>query len=409
MKVFIALIALIILSGCSNTAKKNELKKSDKDKLLQTKKTAPKQEKNKNPTNKMTVEMVPVSESMQSTDAVKVVKKKSLVISDVTAETALGWLKNGNTRYVKRLLRGDGQDQAARNKTYKEQRPHAIILSPSDSRVPPEIIFDQKLGEIAVVRSLAASLDTSIIGSIEHTLHNQGPQLLVILSQVPSPIIKKAMANLSGKDLFSPENQDKMAIAEIEKRAGITTQMLKDNGITQGYLDILAPIWASMPYSPKGGASYYGGQPSKPAKELKDFYKQRLGVQIGQNTPATPNVQPGQPGSSQPASSNIPPNISSGTGGKKERDPAKTKIAGDLGRYIYKTLTPQAKASDGVGDFSYASEHPDFGGSFKRSYDSWHNYDRAIDIGGFWPQDQTFYLQLRLPRRETACLRAVTE
>ena len=121
-------------------------------------------------------------------------------------------------------------------------------------------------------------------------------------------------------------------------------------------------------------------------------FKQQLDsgqLKLGKNTPATPNVQPGQPGSSQPASSNIPPNISSGTGGKKERDPAKTKIAGDLGRYIYKTLTPQAKASDGVGDFSYASEHPDFGGSFKRSYDSWHNYDRAIDIGGYWPADQT--------------------
>ena len=51
-------------------------------------------------------------------------------------------------------------------------------------------------------------------------------------------------------------------------------------------------------------------------------------------------------------------------------------------------MTPAAKAADGVGDFSYASEHPNFGGSFKRSYNSWHNVDRAIDIGGYWPNDQ---------------------
>ena len=101
-------------------------------------------------------------------------------------------------------------------------------------------------------------------------------------------------AGLSGSDLFSPENQDAMAIAEIE-RAGITTKMLKDNGITQGYLDILAPIWASMPYSPKGGGSYYGGQPSKPAGELKDFYNQRLGVQISQQQAAPNPVEPGVP------------------------------------------------------------------------------------------------------------------
>lgn len=102
-------------------------------------------------------------------------------------------------------------------------------------------------------------------------------------------------AGLSGGDLFSPENQDKMAIEEIRKRAGITTEMLKNQGVTQGYLDKLAPIWASMPYSPKGGGSYYGGQPSKPAGELKDFYKQRLGIQISEQQARADIIEPGLP------------------------------------------------------------------------------------------------------------------
>ena len=84
----------------------------------------------------------------------------------------------------------------------------------------------------------------------------------------------------------------------------------------------------------------------------------------------------------------IPGQINPGTGGAYVRSARGTKLAGDLGRFIYKELTPAARASDGVGDFSYASEHPDFGGSFKRSYRSWHNVDRGIDIGGFWPKDQ---------------------
>ena len=79
--------------------------------------------------------------------------------------------------------------------------------------------------------------------------------------------------------------------------------------------------------------------------------------------------------------------ISSGTGGVKERSDKGTKLAGDLGRYMYKTLQPQTASN--YGDFSQASEHPDFGGSFKRSYDSWHNYDRAIDIGAFWKDPNT--------------------
>ena len=181
-------------------------------------------------------------------------------------------------------------------------------------------------------------------------------------------------AGLSGGDIFSPENQDKMAIAEIQ-RVGITTDKLKNSGLTQSTLDTLAPIWASMPYSPKDGASYYGGQPSKPASELINLYKERASFIMNKKKTSTPNLEPSD-------------TISAGTGGEMVRSEKGTKLAGDLGRYIYKHLTPAAKAADGVGDFSYASEHPDFGGSFKRSYPSWHNVDRAIDIGGYWPKDQ---------------------
>lgn len=202
MKLFITLIGALFILGCSNAAKKNDLKESDKDKLLQTENQETKKEDKKQEPDTMTVEMVPVKDVNTNASPTKT-KPEVVILSDVTADTALGWLKNGNIRYKKRLLRGDGQDQQARNKTYKEQRPHAIVLAPSDSRVPPEIIFDQKLGEIAVVRTLATSLDTTVIGSLEHILDQQGPQLLVILSQTPSPIIKKAMANLNGKDLGS--------------------------------------------------------------------------------------------------------------------------------------------------------------------------------------------------------------
>ena len=138
----------------------------------------------------------------------------------------------------------------------------------------------------------------------------------------------------------------------------------------------------------EGALRAVGGAQSgwdKKRQYYQEYKKKIESGQVGNNTPAAPNVQPG---SSQP-SGNIPSNISSGTGGTKKRSARGTKLAGDLGRYIYKTLTPESVGGPGTGDFSYASEHPDFGGSFKRSYDSWHNYDRAIDIGGFWPADQT--------------------
>lgn len=117
-----------------------------------------------------------------------------------------------------------------------------------------------------------------------------------------------------------------------------------------------------------------------------DPYKRNERVDLSKDANLR-NVTPiSSPTSTTPTQ--IPGQINSGTGGAYVRSARGTKLAGDLGRFIYKELTPAAKSADGVGDFSYASEHPDFGGSFKRSYRSWHNVDRGIDIGGFWPKDQ---------------------
>jgi ABC-type antimicrobial peptide transport system permease subunit len=89
-------------------------------------------------------------------------------------------------------------------------------------------------------------------------------------------------------------------------------------------------------------------------------------------------------------SAQIPGQINSGTGGAYVRSAGGTKLAGDLGRHIQSELVSAAQSGQGYmgGDYSKVSEHPDFGGSFKRSYRSWHNVDRGIDIGGFWPKDQ---------------------
>lgn len=99
----------------------------------------------------------------------------------VAAEKALGWLKNGNTRFVKRRVRADGQGPADRTRLLSGQNPHAIVYTCSDSRVPPEIIFDQKLGEIFVVRTESLKASAEVITSLEKGVA-LGAQLLVLLS-----------------------------------------------------------------------------------------------------------------------------------------------------------------------------------------------------------------------------------
>ncbi|WP_347359674.1 carbonic anhydrase [Bdellovibrio sp.] len=99
----------------------------------------------------------------------------------VPAEKSLGWLKNGNTRFVKGTFRSDGASAKDRRRVATLQRPHAAVFTCSDSRVSPEIIFDQKLGEIYVVRTGELILDKNVQESLEYSVGTLGTNLVVVL------------------------------------------------------------------------------------------------------------------------------------------------------------------------------------------------------------------------------------
>lgn len=125
-------------------------------------------------------------------------------VGPVSAEKSLGWLKNGNTRFVTGRLRADGMKSADRTRLSAGQKPHAIVLSCSDSRVPPELVFDQKLGEVFVVRTAGESLDNNVIGSIEYAVDHLGSNLIVVMGHSSCGAVKAALASLQGSDLGSP-------------------------------------------------------------------------------------------------------------------------------------------------------------------------------------------------------------
>lgn len=102
--------------------------------------------------------------------------------SGVTADEALQRLLDGNKRYVESKMNACRETTAAaREKLAKGQKPYAIILSCSDSRVPPEIIFDKGLGEIFVVRVAGNVPDPIILGSIEYAAEHFGCRLVMVL------------------------------------------------------------------------------------------------------------------------------------------------------------------------------------------------------------------------------------
>lgn len=100
----------------------------------------------------------------------------------LTADEALKRLLDGNQRYrANHTTIRETSTPSIREALSTGQKPFAIILSCSDSRVPPEIIFDKGLGEIFVVRVAGNIADPVILGSIEYAAEHFGSPLIVVL------------------------------------------------------------------------------------------------------------------------------------------------------------------------------------------------------------------------------------
>jgi carbonic anhydrase len=96
-------------------------------------------------------------------------------------DVALKELMDGNTRFVDAQMVHPAQDPATRLRVSKGQRPFATILTCSDSRLPPEVIFDQGLGDLFVVRVAGNVVDPALLGSVEYSVvHLHAPLVLVI-------------------------------------------------------------------------------------------------------------------------------------------------------------------------------------------------------------------------------------
>src|SRR5512139_387673 len=100
----------------------------------------------------------------------------------LTPDQALTHLLRGNERFIAGWP--DHPNQSARRRREVSdagQQPYAIILSCADSRVPPEIIFDQGLGDVFVIRVAGNVLDDVILGTIEYAVEHMHTPLVMVL------------------------------------------------------------------------------------------------------------------------------------------------------------------------------------------------------------------------------------
>lgn len=112
---------------------------------------------------------------------------------NLPATSALQKLKQGNDRFVEMKMTHPDQSKVRLDEMVKGQHPYAVILACSDSRIPPEIIFDQGLGDLFVIRNAGNVLDKHVMGSIEYAVHHLGVNLVVVLGHESCGAVGAAM------------------------------------------------------------------------------------------------------------------------------------------------------------------------------------------------------------------------
>lgn len=165
---------------------------------------------------------------------------------------ALDMLRQGNQRFVDNKMMAPRRDDKTRSELAGAQNPFAIVLSCSDSRVPPEVVFDQGLGDVFVVRTAGHVLDPGPIASIEYALEHLGARLIVVLGHESCGAVKAALTTPSGRsagsvDLdrlvgkikpylssFRPLSADKLMRGPVKANtAGVARELMKKSMIVR--------------------------------------------------------------------------------------------------------------------------------------------------------------------------------
>jgi len=125
----------------------------------------------------------------------------------VSAPEALARLRAGNQRYVQNVRSVDSMLSHSRRGEIQLQSPFAIILGCSDSRAPAEIVFDQGLGDLFVIRVAGNIVAPSQIGSVEFAAERFGTRLVVVMGHTQCGAIEAAIEAITSHHGPASSNQ----------------------------------------------------------------------------------------------------------------------------------------------------------------------------------------------------------
>ncbi|MBC9713766.1 carbonic anhydrase [Streptomyces sp. TRM66268-LWL] len=113
-----------------------------------------------------------------------------------TAAQALARLRRGNARYAEAHARHPHESRQRRRSVAVAQHPFAVVLGCIDSRVPPELVFDQGLGDLLVIRTAGHVLDEAVLGSVQYGVAELGVPLVVVLGHERCGAVGAAVARV---------------------------------------------------------------------------------------------------------------------------------------------------------------------------------------------------------------------
>ncbi len=144
----------------------------------------------------------------------------------LTPQQAWEALRDGNQRFMAHRVDHPHQDADRRSRLTDGQRPHAVVLACSDSRVPVEIVFDQGLGDVFVIRTAGEITDLSVLASLEFAVDGLGVPLVVVLGHESCGAVAAAQKALNTGEL--PNGFQRVLVEKVTpsllaaKRNGLT-------------------------------------------------------------------------------------------------------------------------------------------------------------------------------------------
>ena len=198
----------------------------------------------------LAISLASCGETSTKTDSDKIVTHQKEINS---ADEALSEMKSGNQRFLDgKPINTNYKNQI--EETKNDQHPHTLILSCLDSRIPPEIIFDQGIGNIFVARVAGNIEEPNILGSMEFATKVKGTKLIIVMGHNKCGAVKGAiddaeLGNLTQLvaqikpaivgDTTNMENMlnetskqnVKMTIADILKLSPVISELVKENKV----------------------------------------------------------------------------------------------------------------------------------------------------------------------------------